>query len=184
MKVHFKRFNPRRERVLLLSSHTTCSHYKQTKKQQGITKQQHKRKTAWLDPTERQWYVLSTTLCVSKDSLSCGVMFLWQSPISCHTLTILFLFIFYSKEGMIWNANHVLEQALSPDTPGVPRNMIKHCKGIILLSVVSTIEMASRISISRIQAQPHLLFFHFNHTLGWGRLCVFWKRGYRCDSCP
>lgn len=47
---------------------------------------------------------------------------------------------------MIWNANHVLEQALSPDTPGVPRKMIKHCKGIILLSVVSTIEMASRIS--------------------------------------
>lgn len=39
-------------------------------------------------------------------------------------------------EGMIWNANHVLDQALSPDTPGIPRGMIKNCKGIILLSVV------------------------------------------------
>ena len=66
-------------------------------------------------------------------------------------------------EGMIWNANHVLYQALSPDTPvscffdfgqverqmrtkyyyfkryklqGIPRGMIKNCKGIILLSVV------------------------------------------------
>jgi lipid-binding SYLF domain-containing protein len=37
---------------------------------------------------------------------------------------------------MIWNANHVLDQALSPDTPGIPRGMIKNCKGIILLSVV------------------------------------------------
>eukprot|EP00581_Thalassiosira_minuscula_P013840 CAMPEP_0183734936 /NCGR_PEP_ID=MMETSP0737-20130205/45229_1 /TAXON_ID=385413 /ORGANISM="Thalassiosira miniscula, Strain CCMP1093" /LENGTH=254 /DNA_ID=CAMNT_0025968555 /DNA_START=108 /DNA_END=872 /DNA_ORIENTATION=- len=39
-------------------------------------------------------------------------------------------------EGMIWNANHVLEKALSPDTPGIPRGMIQNCKGIILLSVV------------------------------------------------
>ena len=41
-----------------------------------------------------------------------------------------------TMEGMIWNANHVLDQALSPDTPGIPRGMIKNCKGIILLSVV------------------------------------------------
>jgi lipid-binding SYLF domain-containing protein len=39
-------------------------------------------------------------------------------------------------EGMIWNANHVLDQALSPDTPGIPRGMIQNCKGMILLSVV------------------------------------------------
>ena len=41
-----------------------------------------------------------------------------------------------TMEGMIWNANHVLDQALSPDTAGIPRGMIKNCKGIILLSVV------------------------------------------------
>ena len=39
-------------------------------------------------------------------------------------------------EGMIWNANHVLDIALDPATPGIPRGMIKNCKGIILLSVV------------------------------------------------
>ncbi|KAL7524502.1 hypothetical protein ACHAWF_000978 [Thalassiosira exigua] len=39
-------------------------------------------------------------------------------------------------EGMIWNANHALDQALNPDTPGIPRGMIENCKGIILLSVV------------------------------------------------
>lgn len=41
-----------------------------------------------------------------------------------------------TMEGMIWNANHVLEHALSPDTAGIPRDLIKNCKGIILLSVV------------------------------------------------
>lgn len=41
-----------------------------------------------------------------------------------------------TMEGMIWNANHVLDQALSPDTPGIPRGMIKNCKGVILISVV------------------------------------------------
>ncbi|KAL9190961.1 hypothetical protein ACHAXT_000667 [Thalassiosira profunda] len=41
-----------------------------------------------------------------------------------------------TMEGMIWNANHVLDQALSPDTPGIPRGMIKNCKGLVLLSVV------------------------------------------------
>ena len=41
-----------------------------------------------------------------------------------------------TTKGMIWNANHVLDQALSPDTAGIPRGMIKNCKGIILLSVV------------------------------------------------
>lgn len=41
-----------------------------------------------------------------------------------------------TMEGMIWNASHVLDQALSPDTAGIPHGMIENCKGIILLSVV------------------------------------------------
>ena len=41
-----------------------------------------------------------------------------------------------TMEGMIWNANHVLDIALDPATPGIPRGMIKNCKGILLLSVV------------------------------------------------
>lgn len=36
----------------------------------------------------------------------------------------------------IWNANHVLEQALSPGTNGVPRSLFNGIKGLILLSVV------------------------------------------------
>jgi len=39
-------------------------------------------------------------------------------------------------EGMIWNANHVLDTALDPKTPGVPRQILAHCKGIVLISVV------------------------------------------------
>jgi len=39
-------------------------------------------------------------------------------------------------EGMIYNANHVLDQALSPETEGIPRGMFESCKGIILQSVV------------------------------------------------
>lgn len=42
-----------------------------------------------------------------------------------------------TMEGMIWNANHVLDQALAPDTPGIPRGLVQNCKGIILISVVS-----------------------------------------------
>mmetsp|Transcript_10248 Transcript_10248/g.20586 ORF Transcript_10248/g.20586 Transcript_10248/m.20586 type:complete len:265 (+) Transcript_10248:89-883(+) len=40
-----------------------------------------------------------------------------------------------TMEGMIWNANHVLDKALDPKTPGIPRGMIKNCKGVILLSM-------------------------------------------------
>ena len=39
-------------------------------------------------------------------------------------------------EGMIWNANHVLDSALDPKTNGVPRDLFKACKGIVLLSVI------------------------------------------------
>ena len=38
--------------------------------------------------------------------------------------------------GMIWNANHVLDQALSPDTNGIPRSLFQQCHGILLLSIV------------------------------------------------
>jgi len=41
-----------------------------------------------------------------------------------------------TMEGMIWNANHALDQALDPTTAGIPRGMIKNCQGIILLSMV------------------------------------------------
>lgn len=38
--------------------------------------------------------------------------------------------------GMVWNANHVLESALNPKTAnGVPRGLVKKCKGVILISV-------------------------------------------------
>jgi SH3 domain-containing YSC84-like protein 1 len=40
------------------------------------------------------------------------------------------------RHGMMWNANHVLDQALDPKTNGVPRNLFKSCKGIVLISVV------------------------------------------------
>ena len=39
-------------------------------------------------------------------------------------------------EGMIWNANHVLDSALDPKTNGIPRDLFKQCKGIVLLSVI------------------------------------------------
>lgn len=38
--------------------------------------------------------------------------------------------------GMIWNANHVLDVALDPRTNGVPRDLFKACRGIVLISVV------------------------------------------------
>mmetsp|Transcript_12996 Transcript_12996/g.27607 ORF Transcript_12996/g.27607 Transcript_12996/m.27607 type:complete len:246 (+) Transcript_12996:108-845(+) len=41
-----------------------------------------------------------------------------------------------AMEGMIYNANNVLDQALSPDTEGIPRGVFQNCKGIVLLSVI------------------------------------------------
>lgn len=41
-----------------------------------------------------------------------------------------------SMEGMIWNANHVLEAALNPDNHGVPAELFQKCHGVVLLSVV------------------------------------------------
>jgi lipid-binding SYLF domain-containing protein len=41
-----------------------------------------------------------------------------------------------SMEGMIWNANHVLEAALDPDNHGVPAELFRNCEGVVLLSVV------------------------------------------------
>lgn len=41
-----------------------------------------------------------------------------------------------TMEGMIWNANHVLDSALDPKTNGIPRDLFKQCKGIVLLSVI------------------------------------------------
>eukprot|EP00542_Grammatophora_oceanica_P017174 CAMPEP_0194054074 /NCGR_PEP_ID=MMETSP0009_2-20130614/52341_1 /TAXON_ID=210454 /ORGANISM="Grammatophora oceanica, Strain CCMP 410" /LENGTH=279 /DNA_ID=CAMNT_0038702441 /DNA_START=9 /DNA_END=848 /DNA_ORIENTATION=- len=41
-----------------------------------------------------------------------------------------------TMEGMIWNANHVLNSALDPDTNGVPRGLFEKAVGIILISVV------------------------------------------------
>lgn len=38
--------------------------------------------------------------------------------------------------GMIYNANHVLDQALSPQTNGIPRSLFSACDGILLISVV------------------------------------------------
>ena len=39
-------------------------------------------------------------------------------------------------EGMIWNANHVLDSAIDPKTNGIPRDLFKQCKGVVLLSVI------------------------------------------------
>ena len=41
-----------------------------------------------------------------------------------------------TMEGMIWNANHVLEAALDPDNHGVSAELFEKCEGIVLLSVV------------------------------------------------
>ena len=41
-----------------------------------------------------------------------------------------------SMEGMIWNANHVLDAALNPDNHGVPAELFQKCHGVVLLSVV------------------------------------------------
>mmetsp|Transcript_69682 Transcript_69682/g.105250 ORF Transcript_69682/g.105250 Transcript_69682/m.105250 type:complete len:260 (-) Transcript_69682:82-861(-) len=37
---------------------------------------------------------------------------------------------------MIWNADHVLQQALDPKTDGVPKDLFAKCVGILMLSVV------------------------------------------------
>lgn len=39
-------------------------------------------------------------------------------------------------EGMIWNANHVLDTILDPKTPFVPRSILQDCKGVALISVI------------------------------------------------
>jgi len=41
-----------------------------------------------------------------------------------------------SMEGMIWNADHVLQQALDPNTNGVPKELFAKCVGLLLISVV------------------------------------------------
>jgi lipid-binding SYLF domain-containing protein len=41
-----------------------------------------------------------------------------------------------TMQGMIWNANHVLDQALDPDTNGVPKSLFEKAKGLILISVI------------------------------------------------
>jgi lipid-binding SYLF domain-containing protein len=42
----------------------------------------------------------------------------------------------YTMEGMQWNANHVLEKALDPATNGVPRDLFRQAKGLVLISVL------------------------------------------------
>ena len=46
-----------------------------------------------------------------------------------------------TMEGMIWNANHVLDQALSPDTPGV---------SLLLLSYLSAFSCYHRYHLTHI----------------------------------
>lgn len=41
-----------------------------------------------------------------------------------------------TMKGMIWNANHVLDQALSPDTNGLPKVLFENCEGLLLLSII------------------------------------------------
>uniref|UniRef100_A0A7S1YGF1 Ysc84 actin-binding domain-containing protein n=1 Tax=Grammatophora oceanica TaxID=210454 RepID=A0A7S1YGF1_9STRA len=41
-----------------------------------------------------------------------------------------------TMEGMIWNANHVLDSALDPNKNGVPRSLFEKAVGIILISVI------------------------------------------------
>lgn len=41
-----------------------------------------------------------------------------------------------TMEGMIWNANHVLDMALDPNSKGIPRDLLEGCKGVALISVV------------------------------------------------
>jgi lipid-binding SYLF domain-containing protein len=42
---------------------------------------------------------------------------------------------FISMEGMVWNANNVLDHALDPKTNGVPRYLFSMCKGVLLISI-------------------------------------------------
>jgi lipid-binding SYLF domain-containing protein len=41
-----------------------------------------------------------------------------------------------SMEGMIWNANHVLEQALKPGIQGLPKNLFEECLGVVMVSII------------------------------------------------
>ena len=38
--------------------------------------------------------------------------------------------------GMIWNASHILDQALDPQCKGIPRQLLEGCKGVAIISVV------------------------------------------------
>jgi len=38
--------------------------------------------------------------------------------------------------GMIWNASHILDQALDPKCKGIPRQLLEGCKGVAIISVV------------------------------------------------
>lgn len=45
----------------------------------------------------------------------------------------------HTMEGMIWNANHVLDTALDAKTNpicGIPRGLVKKCKGVVLLTAI------------------------------------------------
>jgi hypothetical protein len=41
-----------------------------------------------------------------------------------------------TMEGMIWNANHVLEKALSPHINGMPKRLFKECVGVVMMHSV------------------------------------------------
>ncbi|KAL7579693.1 hypothetical protein ACA910_021839 [Epithemia clementina (nom. ined.)] len=43
---------------------------------------------------------------------------------------------FNSMEGMIWNANHVLDQAMKPGYNGISPKLFQACKGLVLLTVL------------------------------------------------
>ena len=52
------------------------------------------------------------------------------------SFSISFLLLKSLQEGMVWNANHVLDRALDPKTNGVPRKLFENCVGLILISIV------------------------------------------------
>mmetsp|Transcript_31361 Transcript_31361/g.63762 ORF Transcript_31361/g.63762 Transcript_31361/m.63762 type:complete len:268 (+) Transcript_31361:190-993(+) len=43
-----------------------------------------------------------------------------------------------TMEGMIWNANHVLEAALNPNLKGLPKALFENCLGVVLMHSVQT----------------------------------------------
>lgn len=42
---------------------------------------------------------------------------------------------FTTMRGMIWNANHALDHALHPHQSGIPAEIVKKCKGVLLMYV-------------------------------------------------